>query len=310
MTSSNDHRRAMARFPSPEQAEALLHGATDLGDLHEADGLTRLFSTMRASGPAAAPAAEARAIAAIAESIRTPAQFAPRRRRMFTRLMSVKAALAGLAMVLAGGTAAAAATGTLPDPAQKGVATALAHVGVSVPNPRSSTHIVATDTTDTTDPTGTTDTTVAPTTTTVAGTTATTVVAPDDAKGVGPDATGPAKHGLCRAYAASHQAEKHHKHQPVAFRNLERAAAAAGQTVEEYCTPAPPSDSTTATTVPDTSPTTVAGDDGDGTTDNTDGGAPSATTGDHGHGNGHGNGNGHGGSSGSSHGNANGHGQP
>jgi len=76
----------------------------------------------------------------------------------------------------------------------------------------------------------------------------------DDAQG--PDATGPAKFGLCTAYgsrskhddatddatatASSVAADEDSAELPVPFQNLEDAATAAGQTVEEFCADATP----------------------------------------------------------------------
>jgi hypothetical protein len=47
----------------------------------------------------------------------------------------------------------------------------------------------------------------------------------------GPDATGPAKHGLCTAFAAS---AGHAKGHGVAFENLQKAATA-GKSVTQFC---------------------------------------------------------------------------
>lgn len=72
-------------------------------------------------------------------------------------------------------------------------------------------------------------------------------------EGIGPDATGPAKFGLCTAYAA-HVEHRDADDDPAApstvapppFRNLADSAAAAGQTVEEFCADATPGQSATA----------------------------------------------------------------
>ena len=57
-----------------------------------------------------------------------------RNTRMLTKRLSVRTAAVASVLVLAGGTAAAAATGSLPAPAQHTAATLLSHVGISVPN--------------------------------------------------------------------------------------------------------------------------------------------------------------------------------
>jgi hypothetical protein len=51
-------------------------------------------------------------------------------------------------------------------------------------------------------------------------------------KAKGPDAAGPAKHGLCTAFAAS---AGHAKGHSVAFRNLQKAAFAAGRSITQFC---------------------------------------------------------------------------
>jgi hypothetical protein len=51
-------------------------------------------------------------------------------------------------------------------------------------------------------------------------------------KAKGPDATGPAKHGLCTAFARN---AGHAKGHSVAFRDLRNAAAAAGKSVTQFC---------------------------------------------------------------------------
>jgi hypothetical protein len=53
----------------------------------------------------------------------------------------------------------------------------------------------------------------------------------------GPDVTGPAAFGLCTAYEAGQGGTNGGKDQSVAFQDLETAAQAAGQTVEDYCAP-------------------------------------------------------------------------
>jgi hypothetical protein len=171
---------------------------------------------------------------------------------VLTRLPSVRSAkgavaVATLAVLLTGGTAAAA-TGSLPAPAQSAVAGALDHVGISVPGPNShanqrakdnaknkaerkaqnkaenksknkghgvpnahapKAHSDATDGGDANDATKT---------------------------GQGPDATGAAKYGLCTAWAATPTPSAHsHKRDSVAFTNLQKAAAAAGKSVDDYC---------------------------------------------------------------------------
>jgi hypothetical protein len=176
---------------------------------------------------------------------------------LFTAKVTAFAAVA----LFAAGTAAAA-TGNLPGPLQRGVASTLSHEGVADPestDDSTTTTETATSTT-VTDGTTTTSTTAADTTTTSTG-------AETDSDGpVGPDASGPAKHGLCTAYFAGHAKNP----DAVAFRNLVDAATAAGGTVEAFCTPA------TTTTALTTEPDSATTDDATDTDDQTTG---------HGHGN-------------------------
>ena len=103
---------------------------------------------------------------------------------MLTKLKSAKAAVAAATLValFAGGTAAAAATGSLPVPAQSAVSGALAHVGVSVPGPNSHANPHATDKSHKarTQPQG-----------------PVPAMRPTRPRAKGPDATGTAKFGLC-----------------------------------------------------------------------------------------------------------------
>ena len=52
---------------------------------------------------------------------------------------------------------------------------------------------------------------------------------------VGPDVTGPAAVGLCNAFASGQGGTNGGKDNSVAFQNLQQAATAAGQTVDEFC---------------------------------------------------------------------------
>jgi hypothetical protein len=147
---------------------------------------------------------------------------------------------------------AAAATGNLPGPLQRSVASTVSHAGVALPastedSTEESTEESTTTTTET--PTSTTVTDDTTTTTTAAdGTTTTTATEAASTGAVGPDANGPAKHGLCTAYFAGHAKNP----KAVAFRNLVDAATAAGGTVEAFCTP---TTTTTATVTTDLAPT-------------------------------------------------------
>ncbi len=132
-----------------------------------------------------------------------------RRSKMISKILTAKAAGAALA-VLFGGTAVAAATGSLPAPAQTKVASVLSDVGVSIPNPSSNAHKGANHST-------------------------------------GPVITSANAFGLCTAYASiangdststtpgatvtTSPALTHSR----AFINLEAAAKAANESVAQYC---------------------------------------------------------------------------
>jgi hypothetical protein len=161
------------------------------------------------------------------------------------------AALVATGVVTLGGVAAA--TGTLPGPAQGAAHDAFGAAGIHVPDGGSGAG--PDDGGETADAT-TTTTTVDPTTSSSEPVT----VDSTDAAGTesrGPDAEGPARHGLCTAYAAGQGGEHGKKHESTAFRALEDAAGGAGQSVDEFCADATPGgraepDATTVTTVPTT----------------------------------------------------------
>jgi hypothetical protein len=127
-----------------------------------------------------------------------------RRRRAKSRAAK---AVAALAIVAFTGTAAAA-TNHLPDSVQTAVADASSHVGLHFPKPKH-------EAKGTPEP-------------------ETSNSSQGESQGEGPDATGPAKGGLCIAHAARGTSPSDHAG-GVAERNLEAAAATAGQTVDEYC---------------------------------------------------------------------------
>jgi hypothetical protein len=149
---------------------------------------------------------------------------------MLPQFLSTKVGVAALIAVLAGGTGAAAATGSLPDPAQRVVANALAHVDVSVPAPNEHANEQAF----------------------AHAKGATGEKKADHARGKGPDATGPAKFGLCTAWSAGPSTSNPHsgKASSVAFSNLQQAAKDAGSSVADFCKDAahPHGPDTTTTT--------------------------------------------------------------
>ncbi len=161
--------------------------------------------------------------------------------------------------VLLGGTSAAAATGNLPDAAQSATARFADHFGPHLVDPGQSTSPSDGDPGDGADESTTTSSsavTSTSTTTTSASTAPSTTellgVAPATTadRAPGPDVTGPAKAGLCRAWA-NHGAGIPANEHATSMRRLQEAATAAGMTVEQFCadettTPVSP---TTATTV-------------------------------------------------------------
>ena len=139
---------------------------------------------------------------------------------------------------------AAAAGGVLPDAAQSAVSRAAAHIGVHINNPDdSSADTGNVDSSKATDDASTevTEGTEAPDTTTE-GTEAretTTEHTASDGTAHGPDATGPAKAGLCQAWVA-HQRHPNGSADSQAMKNLQDAAKSAKQTVEAFCAPTTP----------------------------------------------------------------------
>jgi hypothetical protein len=159
------------------------------------------------------------------------------------------AALIAAGVVVLGGVAAA--SGSLPTPAQSAAHDALGVAGMNVPDGDGA-GTVATDepvtTATTSDPT--TTTTSASDGSTTDGTDAT-----DATDEQGPDPTGPAKFGLCTAYAAGQGSTHGHKNDSTAFRALAAAAAVEAESVTEFCADATPAGKPAPTT---TTPTTPA----------------------------------------------------
>jgi hypothetical protein len=139
--------------------------------------------------------------------------------RMISSRFGAKALAIAIPALALTATGAAAATGSLPAPAQSTIHGALAHVGLSVP---SGSHTNSGDTGDT-------------------GNTGT--HSANNANAVGPDATGAAKFGLCRAFIASNG---HPNTNSVAFRNLEKAAGS--ESVAAFCAGVTPGNGTVANT--------------------------------------------------------------
>ena len=247
--------------------------ADDLGDgLARVAGL---FKAARQTATADELGAAAATVAAFTEAVRSNAgpPSTVRRLRVLPQRLSGKAAAVVVAATLMSAGAAAAATGNLPDPIQRTVSNSLSHVGVELPSPDAPTSVPSTPVgpdangpahaalctayfagngknldataagqtveefctrpTTTTTSTSTTTTTSTSTTTTTTTSTSTTEAASttQSETPVGPDANGPAKQGLCTAFFSGNGKNM----EAIAFRNLFRAADAAGQTIEEFC---------------------------------------------------------------------------
>jgi hypothetical protein len=247
MSDSDDTDGVLHRFISDDHAERLLAGNANAGD----DGLAPvagLFAALRAPSQASELAGTDGLVARMAAAVSTSGAVSAhpsRRKPVLAKVVTGKiAALAAVAFFSAG--AAAAATGNLPDPLQRTVSKTFSHVGVDLPAPAGKPIASTTTASPTTTAASTTTSTAEESDSTIIPTTAadeTTNAAAGASVAVGPDATGPAKKGLCTAYFAN----DHGKNlDAVAFRNLTDAATAAGQTVEEFC--APKSDTTTTNT--------------------------------------------------------------
>ena len=137
MTTSNDPRDEMSPFLSPDQVEQVLSGAIAPEDLPDrAASVARLFSALSAGEELGDVGREQEAVAAIAAAIRNaPTDLSTYRIRSPRRLTPARAAAAAFAIVIASGTAAAAATGSLPDRAQRFVSRALSHAHIEIPSP-------------------------------------------------------------------------------------------------------------------------------------------------------------------------------
>jgi hypothetical protein len=176
-------------------ADRLLAGTLDSEDVPPGyAGVAELLRTAR--GPTAtdelgqSDAVVSAMAAAVGVASGAMAHPTSKGKKMRGKLLSLKVIGIAIPAMALTATGAAAATSNLPAPAQSAIHGALAHVGVSIPNGNDSSN------------TG---------------------------KGKGPDATGPAKHGLCTAFAG------HANSHSVAYANLQKAASTAGQSVTQFC---------------------------------------------------------------------------
>ncbi len=133
--------------------------------------------------------------------------------KLSAKLLSAKVASGIVAAAVVGG-GAAAATGSLPASVQAPISSALSHVGISVPNPNTTSGKPS-----------------SPTTTTHTSTTTSTTTL-HNSKAVGPNVNKAAAYGLCHAYAAT---KGNTSANDIAFRNLLEAAGKAGESVTAFC---------------------------------------------------------------------------
>lgn len=174
-------------------AERLLTGRMDSADAPPGyGGAAAVLAAASAPPDAEELAGEAEVVAVFAAAARShpvELRLVPRRSRMVTKLLTVKAAAAVLGVLMTGGVAAAA-TGNLPAPAQQAAHALLGGAGVPAP----------------------------------AEATATTRAHP-----VGPDAAGPAALGLCRAWSAGQGGQHGQRLDAPAFAALAKAAGGGDQ---------------------------------------------------------------------------------
>ncbi len=236
MSAERDLDNEMKRFALDDlTADRLLAGKLAPEDAPPGyQAIAQAVQTAAGTSPAIETTRDAATVAVVVEALRSSAKppLRARRKSMLAQLLSAKVAAIAAVTVL-GATAAAAATNTLPAPAQTAVSDAASHVGLAIPKPDSHANTHATD---------------------HPGRPANSAAT---AHATGPDATGNAKYGLCTAYAAGPSTTNPHSQRDnaVAFRNLATSAAAAGQSIGDYCKGATPPthDGTT-----DTTDTTVA----------------------------------------------------
>ena len=210
MSRSDDTQDVLHDFISGDDDDRLLAGHADIQD-GELAGLASLFAALREPVRVNEAAGTKVLVAQMGKVVREGGSLttSARRKPRVARLLTGKvAAVAALSLFSA--SAAAAATGNLPDPVQRDVSRVLSRVGVNVPTPNSKPDTPSTPTTGHT----------------------------ETSTPKGPDATGAAKHGLCTAYLADKANGKNPN--AVAFKNLAQAAKDAGkETVEAYCAAAP-----------------------------------------------------------------------
>ena len=291
---------------SSEDAERLLSGTAGIDETGDLGDVNAVLSALRQSaGPDELTGLDS-VIGAFGAAVVT-AQTDPSTQRtvpmMKKRLTGKTLAAIGVFTLVSAG--AAAAAGVVPSPFSSSKPPAATSHGTEADD--STDESVAEDTAvDTTPTTDEVETTAAAETTEAAEPDIAAV--PADATvgtdGQGPDVNGPAKFGLCTAYAArtkhddvttttaadataTAEPESTDSGLPVPFQNLTDAADAAGQTVAEFCADAVPGGSADAPGQSGDNPSATApgksGDNPSATAPGKSGGAPGNSGGDHGH---------------------------
>jgi hypothetical protein len=281
---------------SPEDADRLLDGTCVANANPEFGEIDAVLGALRAPAEATELAGLHSALVAFGAAVVTANDPSTTRTRpMIRKLLTGKAiATIGVVTLISAG---AAAAGVVPTPfsaSRPVVSHSIEHDAHDADDDTtvSTDETVAGDTTPTTAAVAT-DPTVAAT---VADDAAESTDGTDDTDGVGPDVNGPAKFGLCTAYA---ERTKHddttttvaatpvaepvaaESDLPVPFQALSDAAAAAGQTVAEFCADAVPGGSAEAPGKSGDNPSATApgksGDNPSATAPGKSGDNPSAT---------------------------------
>jgi len=218
----NEMRRHLLRLRTADPlvldadtAERLLDGRVDPADAPPGYGpVAGLLAAAAAPASAAELAGQQLAVAAAFAAAAHPSH-TTRRSSMLSTLLRAKVVAALATATIASGGVAAAATGTLPAPVQQ-----LAHHTLNAPAPHQhrGDHPGRGHDSDT-------------------GRPSTDQAKDRDANG--PDATGPARSGLCQAYQAGRGGTAGNKLDAVAFQALAKAAGGADK-VADYCGEATP----------------------------------------------------------------------
>jgi hypothetical protein len=189
-------------------AERLLAGGLDPADAPPAYTRAAMVLEAITAPPSSEELAdEAAAVAALAAVARSsPHRAARRRPTVFSKVLSVKLAAAAAIAALSVAGVAGAATGTLPDPAQRVAHRMLGAAGVPSPDDHAS----------------------------QAGNGGAHDADKADHSPTGPDATGAAKDGLCRAWQSGQGGENGAKNDSTAFKAL-AAAAGGSDKIAAYC---------------------------------------------------------------------------